>query len=505
MADKTAITPERFQERDLLITCRNSQGINVRSTPVRITRFTAVLEIYNPHSVVQLSEVLGDFRITLGERCVYAGRAVVSNLVNAGVLVLAEVTLDDESWLDVDIFSPVSQPDRLREEFDAFMVHWGRMQGIGPDFKLAVADFQMLLAEVRRWLDQVELGVRSEPSGKRHEIERDVLMGLEGRILPAIDEWAARFDSAAAAALPNLRPVYRAYARRQVHPLVMCSPFVYRTYHKPLGYAGDYEMVNMILRDPHEGTTMFAKMVNVVFLRNPPAEAHRNRIQHLLERLQHECRQAAAEGRRARILNLGCGPAREVQLFIEQHELSNHADFTLLDFNAETLDYTGGLLRDLKERHHRDIGINIQQKSINQLLKESLQVDLAAPTQGEYDFIYCAGLFDYVSDRVCRRLTELFYSLLAPGGALLVTNVDAAKPFRYSMDYILEWHLICRNRKQMENLVPTPSTAPTWQLSADSTGVNLFLEVQRPANPPPATGARRTGQPDRVPVTATDG
>jgi len=501
MADTIAITPEIFQERDLLISCRNSQGIDVRSTPIRITRFNAVLEIYNPHSLVQLSEVLGEFRVMLGDRCVYAGRAVVSNLVNTGVLVLAEVTLDDESWLDVDIFSPVSQPERLREEFDAFMVHWDRMQSISPEFKLAVADFQMLLAEVRRWLDQVELGVRSEPGGKRHEIERSVLMGLEGRILPEIDRWAARCDSAADAAEPSLRPAYRAYARRQVHPLVMCSPFVYRTYHKPLGYAGDYEMVNMILRDPHEGATMFAKMVNVVFLRNPPAEAHRNRIDHLLRRLEHECRQASAAGRRARILNLGCGPAREVQRFIQEDELSNHADFTLLDFNADTLEYTGGLLRDLKERHHREINVGIEQKSINQLLKDSLRVDVASPARDGYDFIYCAGLFDYVSDRVCRRLTELFYSLLAPGGSLLVTNVDAAKPFRYSMDYILEWHLICRNRQQMEDLVPVTPGKPVWNLSADPTGVNLFLEVQRPVTPAGTSekaGGSRTPRPQAV-------
>ncbi|RME89666.1 MAG: class I SAM-dependent methyltransferase [Verrucomicrobia bacterium] len=480
MAEPNAVSPELFQQRDLLISCRNSQGIDVRSTPVRITRYTAVLEVYNPHSILQLSEVLGDFRIMLGERCVYAGRGVVSNLVNAGVLVLAEVTLDDESWLDVDIFSPVAQPERLREEFDAFMVHWSRMQRIGSDFKLAVADFQMLLAEVRRWLDQVELGVRSEPTGNRAEIEREVLLGLEGRILPAIDEWAGRFDAAAEKADENLRPAYRAYARRQLHPLVMCSPFVYRTYHKPLGYAGDYEMVNMILRDPHEGATLYAKMVNVVFLRNPPAEAHRNRIKYLLKRLTEETRRVAGEGRRARILNLGCGPAREVQLFIEQEELSNQADITLLDFNDETLEYTGGILRELKERHQREIGLTIEQKSINQLLKEAIRADLGADRLGGYDFIYCAGLFDYVSDRVCRRLVELFYSMLAPGGTVLVTNVDAAKPFRYSMDYILEWHLICRNRQQMAALVPDLEPPPPWHLTADPTQVNLFLEVHRP-------------------------
>jgi extracellular factor (EF) 3-hydroxypalmitic acid methyl ester biosynthesis protein len=502
MSEGNTIVTELFQQRDILITCRNSQGLDVRSTPVRVTRFTAILEVYNPHSILQLSEVLSDFHITLGDRCVYAGRAVVSNLVNAGILLLAEVTLEDESWLDVDLFSPIAQPERLQEEFESFMGHWRKMQSITSAFKLAVADFQMLLSEVRRWLDQVELGVRSEPGGNRSEMEREVLEGLEGRILPQIDEWAAAFDKAADDVEDSLRPAYRAYARRQVHPLVMCSPFVYRTYHKPLGYAGDYEMVNMILRDPHEGATLFAKMVNVVFLQNPPAQAHRNRIKYLLRRLIEETQRVAATGRRIRILNLGCGPAREVQLFIEQEELSNQVDITLLDFNRETLEYTRKHLEERVQKHHRDIHIQMEQKSINQLLKESIRSRPARADEG-YDFVYCAGLFDYVSDRVCRRLTELFYNLLTPGGGVLVTNVHAAKPFRYSMDYFLEWHLICRNEEQMRSLIPDVTPKPIWELNADPTGVNLFLEMRRPTQETAAGGNVVTQAHDRPAGAAT--
>ncbi len=47
-----------------------------------------------------------------------------------------------------------------------------------------------------------------------------------------------------------------------------------------------------------------------------------------------------AKGGRLRVLNLGCGPAREVRDFIAEYELSNQAEFTLLDFNEETLSHT---------------------------------------------------------------------------------------------------------------------------------------------------------------------
>ncbi len=468
-----------FSERETYISCRNSQGGEIRATPVRLTRFAVVFEVYNPYSILQLSEVLSEFRITMGDRCVFAGRAVVSNLVNTGIMLLCEATLD-ESWLDVDLFSPITQPQRLQAEFDTFMSEWRKTRAVIPEFKVAVSDFQMLLMDLRRWLDQVELGVRSEPVGIRSEMERGVLGELEGRILPEVLEWMDRFDAVADHIEADARSVHRAFARRQLHPLVLCSPFVYRTFQKPLGYAGDYEMVNMILRDPHEGATMFAKLVNVVFLQNPPALAHRNRIVHLKQRLAQETLRVAATGRPCRILNLGCGPAREIQEYLANDPTCNHSDLLLLDFNGETLEFTREKLLRIRTEHDRKTALRFEEKSINQLLKESLRPDTVSQ-RGGYDFVYCAGLFDYVSDRVCRRLTELFYELLAPGGLLLVTNVDDSKPFRQSMDYLLEWHLIYRDRAQMRLLIPPNASRAAVEVLADPTEVNIFLELRKPA------------------------
>src|SRR5436309_7141006 len=127
--------------------------------------------------------------------------------------------------------------------------------------------------------------------------------------------------------------------QRQLHPLVLCAPFVYRTYSKPLGYAGDYEMVNMITRNPCEGGSLFAKLVNAWFLAQPPAQAHRHRLDYLVQKLTEETARVSAEGRLARIFNLGCGPAVEVQRFLESKDFSDRASFTLLDFNEETLQH----------------------------------------------------------------------------------------------------------------------------------------------------------------------
>ena len=477
----TKLTGPLSGERESFISCRNSQGAEVRATPVRLTRFTVVLEVYNPFSIVQISEVLSEFRITMNDRLVYSGRAVVSNIVNTGIMVLCEATLDD-SWLDVDMFSPVTHPGRLRAEFEGFLQEWQKIHTVTPGFKVVVADMQTVLADLRRWLEQVELGIRSTPGGNRAQLERDVINDLSPPILKVINELFYRFEIIAGAIDLALQPMHRSYIKRQLHQLLLCAPFPYRTFQKPLGYAGDYEMVNMILRDPLEGGSLFAKMVNLYFLNGDAAVAHRNRIKYLIQILGQEARRVGAEGRPLKILNLGCGPAGEVQHLLAHDEIVHQMDFTLLDFNDETLGYTRCLLEELKQRHRRRTPLQFVKKSVHQMLKEGSRPE---PGQPRYDFVYCAGLFDYLSDRICQRLTAIFYEMLAPGGLLVVTNVDTARPFAQTMEYLLEWHLNYRNRENMRRLLPPTAPAGAWQVVADPTEVNLFLEVRKESGPWP--------------------
>lgn len=474
-----ATAPTAVSElRDSFVVFRNSQGNEARGTLLRLTRYVAVFEVYNPYSIVQLSEVLNDCRIFMADRLVYSGRAIVSSLVNTGIMLICEAELD-ESWLEVDLFAPLTEPGRLRSEFAEFLKEWNRVGQILPEYKVAVADLQTYFVDLRRWLEQVELSIRSSPTGERGLMERDVIDNLRDDVLPSIDRLFKRFEDVADVVHPDLQPLHRTYVKRQLHPLVLCAPFAYRTYLKPLGYAGDYEMVNMILRDPHEGSSLFAKMLNVWLLAQPSAEAHRNRVKYLANMLDTEVGRIAATGRKARILNLGCGPAGEIQSFLTHSPVADHAEFSLLDFNDETLDYARKVLESLRQRHHRGTVLDFEKRSVHQILKDSSRrVEL--PPDRQYDLIYCAGLFDYLSDRVCKRLMDHFYDLLGPGGLLVATNVDSSNPNRNSMDFILEWHLTYRDKMEMARLAPSAAPTEHCLVKADPTQVNIFLEVRKP-------------------------
>jgi extracellular factor (EF) 3-hydroxypalmitic acid methyl ester biosynthesis protein len=468
-----------FGERDSFVLCRNSQGIEVRATLLRLTRYLVVFEVYNPYSILQLSEVLSDFRIVMNDRLVYSGRAVVSNLVNTGIVLICETTLD-EGWLDVDLFVTVKNPQKLHREFGEFLQEWEKVHRVIPEFKVVVADMQMLLMDLRRWFEQLELAIRSQPTGDRLQMERELIQELQQPIFPAVGSLFERFELIARNIQEDLQPVHRSYIKRQIHPLVLCSPFLHRTYQKPLGYAGDYEMVNMMMRDPYEGSSLFAKMLNLWILSQPSVQAHRNRIDYLTAKLTEETQRVARQGRIAQIFNLGCGPAKEVQNFLIQQDLCERAHLTLLDFNDETLMHAGRILEDLKMRHRRVTPIMMVKKSVHQVLKEGTKMSTTGSSEKKYDFLYCAGLFDYLSDRICKRMMTIFYEALAPGGLLIATNVDPANPIRSVLEYIMEWHLVYRDGKQLKSVCPEQADPDQITLRYDPTGINVFLEVRKP-------------------------
>jgi extracellular factor (EF) 3-hydroxypalmitic acid methyl ester biosynthesis protein len=464
--------------KDTLAVFRTSQGVEIRGTLLRLTRYAAAFEVYNPDAVIRTSEALEDFRIFINDRPVYAGRAVVRDSVNTGTLQACSVDLDDFCF-DAEFFEGLTQEGKLGERFDDFVRQWEGVCKVLPEFKVAVADIQTFLIDLRRWMEQVELGIRSSPRADRVQQERTAIDELSADVILSIDALFEKFENIAAGLTEEACPVHRSYIQRHLHPIVLCAPFAWRSYQKPLGYAGDYEMVNMMLRDPQEGSSLFAKMFNVWLLHQGSAAAHRNRVNFLKQRLVEATAAAVRAGRRARILNLGCGPAWEVQEFLAESDLSNFAEFTLLDFNDETLRHAAEVLGQRQRQYRRTASIDLVKKSVQQLLKDMVRAEGIA-RGAKFDLIYCAGLFDYLPDRTCKRLMTLFYQSSAPGGLVLGTNVAPASPNRGSLELILDWHLIYRDAARLAALRPEGVMEEAIRILSDDTGINLFLETNKP-------------------------
>jgi extracellular factor (EF) 3-hydroxypalmitic acid methyl ester biosynthesis protein len=266
------------------------------------------------------------------------------------------------------------------------------------------------------------------------------------------------------------------FVRQHWQKLFLGSPFAHRTYHKPNGYAGDYEMMNMIHRNQPEGNSLYEKLIHLLLVSQWPAKSVRNRIAHLREHILNETARVARSERVARILNVGCGPAKEVQDFLKETPLSDFADFTLIDFNQETLAYAGDRLAEIKRHHSRQTPVRTQMVSVYELLKRARQNSTG---REEFDLIYCAGLFDYLAPDTCQALIELWYDSLLPGGLLLIANMHDTKPFRNFIEFVLDWQLIYRDSAEFLAVVPARCQEVT-RVIAEPTSVNLFLHIRKP-------------------------
>jgi extracellular factor (EF) 3-hydroxypalmitic acid methyl ester biosynthesis protein len=464
-----------------LMVCRNGQGEELHAPLVRVTRYAAVFEVYDPGWVFRVSESLNGFSIVFQDRTVYSGRAVVRNLLNVGSETLCEVTLDETAWMELEVTHELIRSGKLRAQFSEFIQGWQKLYRVLPEYQLAVADLQSFLTDLKLSLDQMELGIRAMSPQARSDLEEKVALEMQKAAAPMFSRLFEQFEAVAQKVDRDLLPAHFTYARRQLHPLVSVSPFFYRCFNKPLGYAGDYEMVNMMLRNPCEGASLFAKVLNLWFLAQPPVVAHRNRIDHLVRQLVLFSSRMAARRQPPRIVSIGCGPAQEVQRFLMDHEISGSASVSLLDFNEETLRFTGSMLSSLAMKHQRRTTFRCIRKSVHHLLKEAGR-KAELPSSEQYDLVYCAGLLDYLSNPVSDRLIDVLYEWVAPGGQLLVTNVAAHNPSRGWMEHVTDWHLIYRDARQMAELSPKKAEAGSARVVAELSGVNIFMEVEKPAH-----------------------
>jgi extracellular factor (EF) 3-hydroxypalmitic acid methyl ester biosynthesis protein len=450
---------ERRAGTESLVTFINAGRFQGRGTLLHLTRQAAAFEVYNPHSIVQLSEVLDQFTISRGERMIYTGRAVVTTLVPAGSLLIVSATLVDP-WTDM---TGLSSAAALRDE----------AHHLDPEFQLIVTAMANFLQEFGRWLSEAEVALGELGSSEQRQL--DLFDSIKEPALDRLREFVAQFEESAARVTGERRFVHRSFTQRQLHPLMLTSPFVHRSFVKPLGYAGDYEMVNMMLEEPDRGPNTYARILNTAHVAVGPAAAHRNRIEMLVSYLEAEAQRAAHEGRGLYVLNVGCGPAAEVDRFLRRSELADLCHFELLDFNEPTLAFARQRLERTRREFNRKTEFTWRHQSIHDLLREARK--RPEPSVNRRDLVYCAGLYDYLTDRVCTLLTRLFYGFVAPGGLVVATNVHPANPVRHYMDFLVEWHLEYRNVEQMLNL--TRELGPA-RAHTDSTGVNVFVEIRKP-------------------------
>ncbi len=459
-----------------IVTFKTSLGLDVQANVVHLKPQAITFELHGPETVLRSSELLGEFKILADNTPIYTGRAVVSGMMNSGTGTLCEASLS-VPLIGFESLEHHSPEQICETGFGVFLKRWEKFYRVHQDYKVVIADIQTFLSNLRLWLEQIELTLQTSPPFDRAKRELEIAQGLRHRITPALTNMFERFEAIADQIEPELVPGHRAFGQRQLHSCLLCGPFIHRTYSKPLGYAGDYEMMNMIVRNRFEGNSLYAKLVDAYLLDQVGPQAVRNRVDYLQARIADETCRVARAGRVTRIYNIACGPAREAQNFIAEHPLADQTEFHLLDFDEETLAYVGGRMDEVRKRHQRRTSIQLVKKSVQKMLRASTSQVLE---EASYDLIYCSGLYDYLNDRVIKALNTYLYDQLRPGGLLTVGNFAPNMPVRNFIEHFLEWFLIYRDANHLATLAPHQASPADCRVVAEPTGTNIFLEVRKP-------------------------
>lgn len=232
---------------------------------------------------------------------------------------------------------------------------------------------------------------------------------------------------------------------------------------KPHGYAGDFEIIDRIYQhwlspDPH-----LAKWDECFHTLAAP-RAVRNRKGYFHAWLwQWEERNVAHE---IRVLNLGCGSARDVFEYLSCHE-DSRVVFECVDHEAKAIACAQNICANFLQR--------IELRQGNALrYRPSRQPQL----------IWSAGLFDYLNDRVCTTLLRRLWRLLPPSGELVIGNFSPANSTRAWMELFGGWKLEHRTESELIMLARQagiPDTAIS--IKQEPENVNLFLHAFRSGEP----------------------
>ena len=251
---------------------------------------------------------------------------------------------------------------------------------------------------------------------------------------------------------------------------------------KPIGVPGDFGMLGKILGNPMEGYSAYDRIFNSWILKCGAADAYRNRVNLLSREICCSVNAAMAEGRRTSILSMASGVAYEVQRYIENPIEGGEVNFTLVDFSSETLAEAERQYRMLG-RYPDGISLELHRSSVLDLANVArggaTEPDVGGyEPESEYDLVYCAGLFDYLSDRLIARVTKYLFSLVRPGGKVVVSNYTDLNPIKAWMTMVMDWELIYRSASDFEEIMKKSLPEANILIETDNAGVEVYALIR---------------------------
>ncbi len=334
-------------------------------------------------------------------------------------------------------------------------------------YRSFVADLSYLLHENKKEIEEFV----DQTSPEQDQIEA-FLRTCEEKAIP---QWRAFCEEGNELAAAMSDPAEVRWAKTFTEALItsetVVSPLQRRAYEKPLGYPGDYKVMDYVYEWGREGTTPYAQFVHRLALE--PMRCVQTRLEKQEQIILSEIDRSGG-ARPFRIANLACGTAQEIRNLLDRRAFKSPVDMTLIDQEKNTLAFAYERTYPSVQQLKGLVTLKYWNASFKQLLKPN---ELFAGL-GEQDLIYSLGLFDYLKERRAKALVRDLYAHLTPGGLLVIANLKAGGVSKWTSEFMSDWSMIYRSTSDMIQLADDLNHAEVCT-ETDKLDEIVFLTVRK--------------------------
>ncbi|WP_085025656.1 class I SAM-dependent methyltransferase [Ensifer aridi] len=228
----------------------------------------------------------------------------------------------------------------------------------------------------------------------------------------------------------------------QDHPVsefFLQDPFTRWSFEKPRGYSGDAQLLDFIYGHPSitgeitRATPLGQALYD--YTKDASSSVAVRERRDLLTRHVDEI--AATRGGEAEILTIAAGHLREANrsTALQERRIKR---WVALDQDPLSV---GSIARDFAGTRVEAID-----GSVRGLLGKAHKL-------GRFDFIYAAGLYDYLADKVAVKLTQRCLEMLKPNGVFLFANFATDIRVDGYMETFMNWALLLRSEYDMWKII----------------------------------------------------
>jgi extracellular factor (EF) 3-hydroxypalmitic acid methyl ester biosynthesis protein len=432
--------------------------------------------------IFRIGDVISDIRFYSFDREVHSGSATIIHILDEyqGSKVFSRIGCRFENPMDISTIISGDKVTKLRNEYTDFLHSLAVEDNLNQEFVHLASHLHYLLTNFRNKLKSEDGKIHDEEEPLRSMLY-DTLRTLTFESLnDVISKFSEQFEKVTAQfADPKQHFIHREYFQKMLNEFFIASALFDRAYTKPLGYAGDYEMMNIIYRNEFEGRDLFSQVMNKLDCEAPAARAVRNRRDYFCKKIT-QVYQSVPDGGTCKVVSVACGPCVEMAEFLKSlaaFKRQVKTELIAMDQDPNAIQDAGQRLTPLSEPFD-DLTVHVMKNNIKELILGRKKENAI---YSQADLIYTAGLCDYLSAGAVNRLAKELYSFLKPGGTLIAGNFGPYNPQRFKMEYGSEWFLIHRTEGEIRDFARGLPEDAAITVEKEPEGVNLFLNVRKPA------------------------